>query len=193
MPRQAAQHGRVPLTTAMTIIALTGFMGCGKTSTGQALANRLGWEFFDLDEEIEKQEHTPIRELFRTLGETRFREIEREALQRCLARCSKPTIIALGGGVFVQQGNAAMLSASGVRTVFLEAPLEQMLQRCGVTDNPDLENPRPLAADSAAFRKLYELRLPSYRTAQLTVLTVGKSVDEIAHEIADGLQLTSTQ
>ena len=50
-------------------------------------------------------------------------------------------------------------------------------------------NPRPLAADSAAFRKLYEQRLPSYRTAHLTIDTTGKTVEQVASEISDGLKL----
>jgi shikimate kinase len=76
-----------------------------------------------------------------------------------------------------------------VRAVFLETLVEEMLQRCGVEDNADPENPRPLAADSAAFRRLYEERLPSYRAAHLTIGTSGKTVSQVASEIVEKLQL----
>ena len=170
-------------------IALTGFMGSGKTSTGQALAEFLGWEFIDLDEEIERQERVPIRELFRTRGETAFRAIEHEALRRSLVGRARPIVLALGGGAFMQRDNVELLNAHEVRTVFLETPVDEVLTRCGVEDELDPENPRPLAADSAAFRKLYEQRLPSYRTAHLTIDTTGKSVEQVASEISDSLKL----
>src|SRR5271166_4346826 len=87
------------------IVSLTGFMGSGKTSTGRALAELLGWEFIDLDGEIERHERLSIRELFRIQGEEAFRGIENEALRSCLERCSGPTILALGGGTFIQPDN----------------------------------------------------------------------------------------
>lgn len=164
-------------------------MGSGKTSIGRALAKLLGWEFVDLDEEIERREQIPIREMFRERGESVFRAIEHGTLRSCLQRCSGPTIVALGGGTFIQGNNAELLSVHDVRTVFLETPVEEMLRRCRVEDEADPENPRPLAADSLAFRKLYEQRLPSYRAAELTINTSGKVAEEVAGEIAERLQL----
>jgi shikimate kinase len=171
------------------IVALTGFMGSGKTSTGRALAELLGWDFVDLDEEIERREQMPVRQLFRERGEEGFRAIENATLSQCLARRSKPTILALGGGAYVQSANVELLRASETRTVFLETPVEEMLTRCGVEDAPDPENPRPLPADRDAFRRLYEQRLPSYRSAQVTIDTSGKTVEAVATEIAEHLIL----
>jgi shikimate kinase len=166
-------------------------MGSGKTATGAALAVLLGWEFVDLDEEIERRQQVPIRRLFWERGETAFRAIEHDALRECLVRTSGPTVVALGGGAFVQANNIELLRARAVRTVFLETRVEEMLTRCGVKDEADPENPRPLAADTAAFRKLYEQRLPSYRAAHLTIHTSGKTVNEIVRAIAESLKLTA--
>ena len=177
---------------APPIVALTGFMGSGKTSTGAALAEMLGWEFVDLDDEIERGQQVPIRRLFWERGEKAFRSIEHDALRSCLARCLRPTILALGGGAFIQANNAERLKASGTSTVFLETPVQEMLTRCGVTDEPDVENPRPLAADTASFRKLYEQRLPWYRAADLTIYTSGKTVEKIAREIAGPLKFIAS-
>jgi shikimate kinase len=177
--------------TKYTIVSLSGFMGSGKTSTGRALAELLGWEFVDLDEEIERHARIPIRELFRKRGEAAFRSVEHDGLRKCLERCSRATIVALGGGAFIQPNNVDLLRASQVRTVFLETPVEEMMQRCGVEDGPNPENPRPLAADASAFRRLYEQRLPSYRAAELTINTSGKTVDQVVREIAERLQLSA--
>lgn len=177
---------------ARQIVALTGFMGAGKTSVGRALAARLGWAFFDLDHEIELHQQAPIRELFRRHGEPQFRKIETEALRQMLHQVSAPTVVALGGGTFIQMSNVDLLRNSGARVAFLETPVEQMFERCRPENPHSTEDLRPLAADPDAFRALYAERLPQYRTAELTVSTVGKTAEESAREIAEGLQLTTS-
>jgi shikimate kinase len=171
------------------IVALAGFMGSGKTSTGEALAELLGWDFVDLDAEIEAVENRSVRTLFQERGEAAFREAEHKALCRCLLEHKCPKVIALGGGAFVQANNVAMLRDASVLTVFLDTPVDEMLQRCGVEDVADPANPRPLAADASEFRALYEQRLPHYRAAHLTIKTSGKSVAELAQDIAASLEL----
>ena len=174
---------------ANRIVVLTGFMGSGKTSTGQALSELLGWKFIDLDSEIEAHEGVAIRLLFQQRGEATFREIEHEALLACLEACVQPTVISLGGGTFVQPNNADMLRERRALSVLLETPVEDMLQRCGVGEQADAENPRPLAADATLFRSLHEERLPYYRDSDITISTAGKSVAEVASEIAGKLGL----
>ena len=170
------------------IVVLTGFMGSGKTTTGRALAAMLRWEFVDLDEWIERQEQNSIRELFRRFGETEFRNIEHRALQSVLAECSRPTVLALGGGTFVQARNDAVLRRAAVRSVFLEVSVEVMMQRCdgGGEETP---NARPLASDPVRFRELYEQRLESYRRAEHSVSAERRTPEELALEIAERLQL----
>jgi len=178
---------------APRIVALTGFMGAGKTKVGRALAGLLYWSFVDLDEEIELSHKIPIRDIFRLHGEPQFREIETETLRRILAEISAPTVIALGGGTFIQTTNAALLRASGASVVFLDTPIEDMLERCR-TGMPSLEeNLRPLSADPDAFRTLYSERLPQYRSADLTVRTTDKTAEENAREIAIRLRLVRQQ
>jgi shikimate kinase len=171
------------------IVVLTGFMGSGKTSTGEALADLLGWEFVDLDSEIEMREGVAIRALFAQRGEPEFRVIEHAALLDCMGHCDRPTVIALGGGAIVEASNASLVRERRALTVFLETPMEDMLRRCGVEDEVDSENSRPLAADEAAFRDLYEKRLPHYSAAHVTIHTAGKSIAEVAREVAEMLRL----
>ena len=171
------------------MVVMTGFMGSGKTSTGQALAELLGWDFVDLDQQVETQEGLAIRALFAQKGEAEFRRIEHAALCDCVRNCHRPTVIALGGGAIVEPSNALLVRESRAVTVFLETPIEKMIERCGVEDDADPENPRPLAADAESFRALYEKRLPHYRAAHVTIHTAGKSVAQVAREAADRLAL----
>src|SRR5215468_10169369 len=94
---------------AHPIVVLTGFMGSGKTSTGEALAGLLGWKFVDLDHEIETQEGSTIGALFAQKGEAEFRTIEHAALGDCVRNCDRPTVLALGGGAIVESSNASLV------------------------------------------------------------------------------------
>ena len=173
--------------SAPRIVALTGFMGAGKTRIGRALAALLRWEFVDLDYEIEVREKLAIREVFRIHGEPRFREMETAALRHVLAEVISPTVVALGGGTFVQATNVALLRDAGARVVFLEPTVEEMLARCRIESQSAQDNARPLVADPDAFRALYAQRLPHYRKADLTVNTAGNSVEDNARRVAASL------
>jgi len=178
------QPGRTP-----SVVALTGFMGAGKTSVGHALAGLLGWSFVDLDHEIELRQKQRVREIFQAQGEARFREIEAETLRAVLAQVSTATVIALGGGTFVQPENAALLRARSAQVVFLEAPMELLLQRCHAPAPLSAEQLRPLAANPNAFRSLYAERLPRYRAADFTLNTQDMSFEQQAEAIVARLHL----
>jgi shikimate kinase len=178
-----------PPTTSPEIVALTGYMGAGKTTVGRVLASLLRWSFFDLDYEIERRQKALVRELFQTHGEPAFREMETEALGSLLSHVIDPTVIALGGGTFIQSMNVELLRSRGAHIVFLETAIEELLRRCLAADQQPPYNARPLAATPEAFRTLYAQRLPSYRTADLTVDASGKPVEELAQEIALSLRL----
>jgi shikimate kinase len=172
------------------MVALTGYMGTGKTTVGRSLATLLRWSFFDLDYEIELGQKRLVRELFQLHGEACFREIETDTLRSVLQRATEPTVIALGGGTFVQPANTELLRNRGVQVVFLETALEELQQRCQAADQYVPQNPRPLAGTPETFRALYAQRLPYYRKADLTVKTEGKTVEELAQEILSSLRST---
>ncbi len=171
------------------IVALAGFMAAGKSTVGRALGSLLRWRVVDLDCEIECRSHLPIHEIFAAYGEPRFRQIEADALRSVLERACTPTVIALGGGTFIQPQNAELLRRQGVHVVFLELAVEELLQRCRTAAGRSPQNPRPLADDAEAFCTLYAQRLPFYRKAELIVNTAGKTAEQVAHEIAAALHL----
>ncbi len=159
------------------LICLTGFMGCGKTTVGRLLARQLGWRFVDLDTRITEHAGLSITEIFDRLGEPAFREIEHERLLQALGEAAEqdtPTVVALGGGTFVQPRNVELLGRFGVAqgsaergsavvVVWLDCPIEQLLARCVTIAD------RPLFRDEASFRKLYEQRRPFYQQADYRV------------------------
>ena len=163
-------------------------MGAGKTTVGRALASLLRWSFFDLDCEVELRHKLLVREIFQLRGESGFREIETATLRSVLQQASGSTVIALGGGTFVQSVNADLLRSRGAHVVFLETAIEELLQRCQAATEHLPQNPRPLAATPEAFRDLYAQRLPFYRTADLTVNATGNAVEELAQEIVLSLR-----
>jgi shikimate kinase len=159
-------------------------MGSGKTSVAAALARLLGWRFEDLDGLIEAQEQRSISEIFRTDGEAHFRELERQALGRTLRDSAvQRRVIALGGGTFAQSGNLELFADPAAVTVFLDAPVEELWNRC-----QDQPNTRPLRQNREHFRNLYEDRRQFYTRAGLHIQTSGKSVDAIAEEIVRRLR-----
>jgi len=168
---------------AKASIFLVGFMGAGKTSVGLALSRRLGWPFEDLDDRIEEKAGRSIEEIFRLLGENAFRDMEHAALRNVCGGLSQGAkVVALGGGAFVQPRSLALIVELTAHTVFLDAPLEELLRRC-----QQQAKTRPLCRDAAQFRQLYEARRPSYLAAACRIETQNKDIESVAKEVACSL------
>lgn len=145
-------------------VYLVGFMGSGKTTVARALADRLGWDFIDLDAEIETSEEAAIAQLFEMRGEPEFRRIETEALKKIIRTIERgmPTVVALGGGSFVQKVNTQLLEGHGV-SIWLDCSFEAIQRR--IID----VGTRPLARDAEQFRHLYEERQAAYALASYRI------------------------
>lgn len=145
-------------------IYLVGFMGSGKSTVGRTLAHRLGWNFFDIDSEIERAENRTIAEIFASSGEPEFRRLETETIRRHVQSIERgrPAVIALGGGAFAEARNRELLKNNGV-TVWLDCGFEMVERRAARDPN------RPLARDPAQFAALYQARLGSYSLADIRI------------------------
>jgi shikimate kinase len=181
------QPGTTPSATVRAV-ALTGFMGCGKSTVGRELASLLGWEFADVDSAIETREGRTIREIFRTDGESAFRALEHAMLKSLLSQPMAPAVIALGGGAFVQPANVELLQLHHVPTVFLDVPVDELLQRCAAEEQFSGANLRPLAPDEKSFRELHAQRLPLYRRSEL-IVDASRSPSHVARAIATAFAL----
>ena len=159
------------------MIALTGFMGSGKTTVGKVLADFLGCPFMDLDDLVVKKAGKSIPDIFAQDGEPAFRQLEAQVLRKTVEKYADSTaVLALGGGAVLAPSSAALLHEKTV-CIYLRASLETLLTRLeGETAG------RPLADASLADR--LAAREPIYEeTAHVIIDTDGLSPDEVADEI----------
>jgi shikimate kinase len=142
-------------------IFLVGFMGCGKSTIGAALAEEVGWHFLDLDAEIERGEGVTIAEIFDSRGEQEFRRLESMALERCVrsVQSGRPHVVSLGGGAFLSEDNFQLVTNNGV-SIWLDCPLPAIERRLAEA------NHRPLARDTQRLRELFHSRRPGYARAE---------------------------
>jgi shikimate kinase len=144
-------------------LVLVGLMGCGKSTVGRRLANRLGLRFVDADEEIEAAANKSIPEIFAEHGEAYFRAGERRVIARLLR--AGPQVLATGGGAFMDAETRHAIAAAGL-SIWLKAELPLLMKRVLRRSN------RPLlqAADpETVMRGLMERRYPIYAQADLTI------------------------
>ncbi|MFD7895537.1 shikimate kinase [Streptomyces sp. NPDC059743] len=166
-------------------IVLVGPMGVGKSTVGALLARQLRCGFRDTDDDIVAAQGRPIRDIFITEGEPRFREIEKRAVRFALAE--HDGVLALGGGAVLDASTRALLIPYPV--VHLDMDGEEAVRRAGLNTGRPL-----LAADSGPRRRWHELmeaRRPLYaEVARATVATDGLGPDEVAQVVLRTLELT---
>jgi shikimate kinase len=165
-------------------IVLVGFMGSGKSSVGRELARRFRAPFVDVDERIESAAGCRIRDLFGREGEPAFRVREKAALREVLS--VRGCVVATGGGAFADEENRVLLR-SYAPVVYLEAAVETLLERLA----GDLGRPLLRGGDrEEVVRELLSRREPGYRTADVTVRTDGRTVEDVAGQVADWIDRT---
>ena len=121
------------LRLQMENIFLIGMPGCGKTTVGQQLAQRLNKKFVDADEELEKRAGRPITEIIPRDGEAAFRALETETLE-ALGKQSG-LVIATGGGAVVAEENRKLLRNSGF-VIFLDRDIRDIALCVGNRERP---------------------------------------------------------
>ena len=138
-------------------VLLIGMRGCGKSTVGRLLAERMRLPLIDLDEEIARAAGKTIPEIFAQEGEAGFRARETAALERVLTR--EDGVIATGGGIVTRAENIRMMREKGV-VVWLCRPLEDMIADVRQDTRPNL------AGDKAErMRTLYGQRERLYAAA----------------------------
>ncbi|MEN3183939.1 MAG: shikimate kinase [Atribacterota bacterium] len=158
-------------------IALLGFMGCGKTTVGRRVAEKLGWRFFDTDTLIEERVGLSIPEIFSRFGEEYFRELETETL-RGLTK-EKHIVLATGGGLPVREENRRILKENFF-VVFLRVSFPVLFERIRHSTN------RPLLRKYGTpeeLEMLYRLRAPYYEQAHAIIDADFLTEEEVAEEI----------
>ncbi|MCI0492064.1 MAG: shikimate kinase [Planctomycetes bacterium] len=167
-------------------IFLIGYRGTGKTTVAQLLADRLGWDWIDADDEIEQRAGKSISAIFADKGEAAFRDMESQIVAELSRR--RGSVVALGGGAVLREENRAAIRRFG-RVVWLTAKADAVAQRLAADENtvsrrPDLTPSGGLAEIQA----LLAIREPIYRAcATLEVDTELRTPREIVDEIVTRL------
>ena len=143
-------------------IVLVGLPGVGKTTIGSALAQRLGFEFFDSDREIERLSGITVVEFFESHGEQPFRELERKVVAQLISGNGR--VVALGGGAFVEPGTRDLVKRQAT-SIWLDASLDTIRSR--LQGGPE----RPLLQRSeTALTELANKRSASYAEADIRIV-----------------------
>lgn len=159
------------------IVALLGFMGSGKSSTGILLAQRLKYKFLDTDEEIVKKENRTIETIFQEDGEEYFRQIETDILKN-IVQVEDNIVMATGGGIVISAENRQLLH-SKTFPVLLSASPEEIYRRTKGGGRPLLSQPDPMNR----IRQLLKKRKDYYHEFRSKVQTDSRTQEEVVEEI----------
>lgn len=131
------------------IILLIGMPGCGKSTIGEKLSNKINYEFYDMDKYIEEISNSTVKELF-NINEEYFRNYETRACEE-LSNKNK-IVISSGGGVIKRKKNIDFFKKKGI-IIFIDRPIENILKDVDTSS-------RPLLAEGKS--KLYNLYSERY-------------------------------
>lgn len=158
-------------------IVLIGFMGSGKTSVAQLLAEKLNLQFIDMDDLILKSsEFKSINEIFEKRGETEFRKMEMKIAEEIAQEDN--IVISTGGGVVMNEKTMSYLTTNS-KIIFLNLSFEKAKQRVHLKKILP-----PLFQNIFDAKKLFEKRMPLYlKYADITIDTDNKNIDNIIKEV----------
>ena len=160
-------------------MVLIGMMGCGKTTAGELLARKLGFNFVDTDQYIEKALGRSIPDIFAKEGEAFFRDWELGASEE-LAR-KKGQVIACGGGLPTRCDSIASLKYSGT-VIFLHRDPGEIYDSVSMAG-------RPLGQQGkTAFLERYAAREPIYLQWADHVVEVAPVPEETVKKILEVLE-----
>lgn len=161
-------------------ISLIGMMGCGKTTVGKLLSERLCFTFVDTDELIIQKEGCSINEIFALKGENYFRKVEADILKSVLS--SDNQIISTGGGIIKSELNIVLLKEKS-KSFYLSADSESLYERV----KNDFS--RPLLKDCTKDKidTILSQRVLQYQKADYIIDTVDKTPENIVNEVIEKL------
>lgn len=175
-------------------LVLIGFSGTGKSSVGRLVAGRLGWDLFDMDDEIERSEGTSIPEMFEARGEPAFRERERQVFLHGLAR--ERVVISTGGGAACNEPIWDVLNSDpATYVVGFNAPAETIVRRLQdhATAAPGGQTThRPMLHAEDQLARIVDLktsRATYYARADVTIPVGNRSAEATTNDLVELIRL----
>lgn len=153
-------------------------MGCGKTTVGKLLSQKLNLKFIDTDRYIESQMNITISEIFKKYGEPYFRHLENEIVKR--SESFIPSVLSLGGGMLENYRNVPRLKNTG-KIIYLETDISTIKERL------KYDNTRPLLKSTENLELLYNSRCKVYTNAADLIVFAHKSPYTICKDIINNL------
>lgn len=163
-------------------IILIGFMGAGKTTIGQLLAEKLGRGFLDADQEIERKHGMPVTEIFKSMGEPAFRQMEKDYIVE-LCRDSRAQVVSLGGGSFMQDEIRLACLDSGI-VYHLDLTWESWKDRFeSLIDTRPILQSRSIEEIEQLFNSRKAVYADNHHTVSVDTLTPEQIADHIVEQI----------
>ena len=162
----------------MKPLFLVGYMGCGKSTIGRKLAQRIGADFVDTDNRIEELEGAQVFDIFRYQGEGYFRKCERMVLEELVDE--EAVVVSTGGGLPTWEDNMARMNEVG-ETIFLRRTAENIASRLSPYGRQKRPRLRGLNDEELVefMRRDMAVRAPYYEQARLVIDCDTLSDDEI--------------
>ena len=158
-------------------LVLTGMMGVGKSTVGKNLAQKLSYNFVDIDRTIESREGSSINLIFKNKSESYFRKLENEISLEKLRK--KNTVISLGGGAFLNKSIRREVKNTSV-SFWLDVDVSEIIKRLKKTKKRPLLYNKNL---NVTVNKIYLERKKTYSEADYRIKCNFLGPDKIVDKI----------
>ena len=158
-------------------LVLTGMMGVGKSTVGKNLAQKLSYNFVDIDRTIESREGSSINLIFKNKSESYFRKLENEISLEKLKK--KNTVISLGGGAFLNKSIRREIKNTSV-SFWLDVDVSELIKRLKKTKKRPLLYNKNL---NVTVNKIYLERKKTYSEADYRIKCNFLDPEEIVEKI----------
>ena len=166
----------------MKNIVLIGMPGCGKSTIGYRMSQKINYSFFDADKYLEEKENRIISDIFANEGEEYFRDLETKYLKELSER--QGIIISTGGGAVKKKENIDILKKNGI-VIFLDRTIEDISRE-------NHEN-RPLLQNMENLWKLYDERIELYKRYSDIIIENNGTLQEVTDRTAEEIEKIFTK
>lgn len=164
-------------------IVLTGLRGSGKSKIGKLIAEKIKYNFVDIDKEIEKHEKTSIKNIVELHGWEYFRAVENGVAKK-VAKLKK-TVIATGGGTIIDKKNEKALKKNGKIIYLYVKPGIAAARILKSKNRPPLTNKESVEEE---IRHLYKERNGRYRESADIIFERSEDLEKDSGKIVEKLK-----